>query len=255
MNKLTPAILTLLVFLLAQGLGTALLFVIGMNATFLSLTLIAADILAVLCCYFLLHYIRFPATFDMRSVNWIPGSLAVAGGMLGAWSISVLTEDVELPDEMMQMWLQMSNSIAGFLAVVIVGPITEELLFREAIIGEMLRRGTNPWVAITISALAFSAMHLTLAQFLYALPLGILFGIIYYRTGNIVLTSLLHILNNGTIAAELYTNGEEAAKFSYVEWFGSATTTYTYAALSAALCIMLITVFWNQYNPRERLQE
>ena len=180
--------MTLLVFLLAQGLGTILLFGFGMlvspefNAAIkaftsgmaqnlpafelipvsaFSLILIATDIIAVLLCYFFLRNIRLLTQSDLASIKWQPAILAIAGGMLAAFSTSILTEDVALPDIMQEMALAMSHNFWGLLAIAIIGPIAEELLFREAIEGEMLRRGANPWTAILISAIAFGTVHFT----------------------------------------------------------------------------------------------
>jgi membrane protease YdiL (CAAX protease family) len=183
-------------------------------------------------------------------MRWQTGLLAIAGGILGGFSLSIMTENIALPDSMMQMSMAMSKSIWGLLALAIVGPITEELLFREAIEGEMLRRKASPWTAIIVSALAFSIVHLNLAQGLYALPLGIMFGIIRYKTGNIILPSLLHILNNSIVALQLCTLGEEMADLSYAEMFGGNTAAYAIMLLSGMLSILLIKLFWNCHTPK-----
>ena len=281
-NNFSPAVLTLLIFFLVQGLGSLLLFFIGMLispefneevraflngvtqdlplfdkmpvSTF-SLILIIVDLLAVLACYLFLHNICLKTVGDVTSVKWRPGILAVVGGVLGALSISILTETVEPPDVMMQMSLAMSHNFIGLLALVIIGPITEELIFREAIEGEMLRRGTAPWIAILTSALAFGLAHLNLAQSLYAFPLAILFGIIYYKTGNIVLTSLLHILNNGFAAIQLYTLGEDIEDISYAELFGGPLWAYTFMLLFGVACIVLMTMFYKHYPSFEETEE
>ena len=282
MKKISPAILTLLVFLLTQGLGTVLIFGIGvfvspafktalqaylsgtaqglplleiLPISLFSLILMGVNILAVLCCHFLIHNIHFATTSDFSSIRWRPGILAIMGGFLGALSISILTESMELPDAMMKISLAMSHNILGLLTLVIVGPITEELIFREAIAGEMLRRGSNPWIAIIVSTLAFSIMHLNLAQGLYALPLGIIFGIIYYKTGNIVLTSLLHILNNGIVAVQLYTMNEDITDLSFTEWLGGDFKAYGAMLFLGLTSIVLMRVFWNSYLPLPRNSE
>ena len=274
-HRLSPAILTLLVFLLAQGLGSLLLFGIWilvspefgeairaflsgeaeglpllelMPISVFSLILMSLDIIAVLGCHLCLHNIRFATTLDATTVRWRPALLAAAAAILGAMSISILTGDLELPEAMVQISLAMSHNFWGLITIVLVGPISEELLFREAIAGEMLRRGAAPWLAIGVSALAFSAAHLNLAQGCYAFPLGILLGIIYYKTGGIVLTSLLHILNNGIVAVQLYADGPEAVETSPAEWFGSTTLAQTFMVLFGALSIALMTLFWNRYN-------
>ena len=274
-HRLSPAILTLLVFLLAQGLGSLLLFGIWilvspefgeairaflsgeaeglpllelMPISVFSLILMSLDIIAVLGCHLCLHNIRFATTLDATTVRWRPALLAAAAAILGAMSISILTGGMELPEAMVQISLAMSHNFWGLITIVLVGPISEELLFREAIAGEMLRRGAAPWLAIGVSALAFSAAHLNLAQGCYAFPLGILLGIIYYKTGGIVLTSLLHILNNGIVAVQLYADGTEAIETSPAEWFGSTTLAQTFMVLFGALSIALMTLFWNRYN-------
>ena len=274
-HRLSPAILTLLVFLLAQGLGSLLLFGIWilvspefgeairaflsgeaeglpllelMPISVFSLILMSLDIIAVLGCHLCLHNIRFATTLDATTVRWRPALLAAAAAILGAMSISILTGGMELPEAMVQISLAMSHNFWGLITIVLVGPISEELLFREAIAGEMLRRGAAPWLAIGVSALAFSAAHLNLAQGCYAFPLGILLGIIYYKTGGIVLTSLLHILNNGIVAVQLYADGPEAVETSPAEWFGSTTLAQTFMVLFGALSIALMTLFWNRYN-------
>ena len=278
-HKLSPTILTLLIFLLAQGLGTILLFGVFMltspefssavhaymsgeaqslpllemmPASTFSLILMVVDVLAVMGCYFLLHNIRLLKADDFSSIKWRPGILAIVGGVLGAISISILTEKVPLPDTMLQMSQEMSRNIIGLLTLVVVGPITEELLFREAIEGEMLRRGTNPWLAIIISAIAFGVAHLNFAQGLYAFPLAILFGIIYYKTGNIVLTSLLHILNNGIAAIQLNTLGEDIADLTYADWFGSQASAYIVMLLFGLLSILFMMKFWAKHPTNEQ---
>ena len=124
LHKYSPALLTLLVFLLSQGLVTLLLIGISMLISpeisvavkdyvngegqnpmmfekfisALSLILMAVDIIAVLLCYFLLRNIRLLTADDVASIRWRPGIIAIAAGILGALSVSIVTEKVPLPD-------------------------------------------------------------------------------------------------------------------------------------------------------------
>lgn len=281
-HKLSPAVLTVLIFILVQLIGSFLFFVAAMLispdfkagilalvsgddpgfsqfdqmvVSSFALSLMIADILAVLVCYFPLRFIRIITAADIASINWKKAMLGIFAGIFGALCISFLEEDVELPDMMKQLTLAMSHNVWGVLALAIIGPVAEELLFREAIEGEMLRRGARPWTAILVSALAFGIMHLNLAQGLYAIPLGILFGIIYYKTGNIIVTSLLHILNNGIAAVQLFSMGESYDDTSFAEMLGSTTAVYALTALSGLLCIVFIKVFWDYYRPREEAKK
>lgn len=248
----------MLVFLLAQVAGGVLLLIFGMQTdqppiTAFSLILMAVDVLAVLACSHILHYIRTDTVADFDSIRWWPGSIAIAAGILGAVATSILTEKVPVPDFLMQISQSMSHNTCGLFTLVIIGPIAEELLFREAIEGEMLRRNARPWTAIIVSSLTFSIIHFNLAQGLYAFPLAILFGIIYYKTGNIVLTAILHIINNGSAALQLRTFSN-IADISYAELLGGQAQAYAITALCATLSLVLTMYFWNTY-PANKIQQ
>lgn len=271
-----PPLFTLLVFMLSQGLGSALLFVVGslcapkflvplssspvdgvqenllhdfLPVAFFAFLAMSVNVVAVWVCTYWLHYIHPRSAFCCSSVRWPLSLFAICGGVAGAISLTILTDSLDAPDAMRKTALAMSHNVWGVLAMAVVGPVAEELLFREAIVGEMLRRGAAPHVAVLTSAVAFSAAHLNLAQGLYALPLGIIFGVIYCRTGNVVLTSLLHILNNSIVAVLLIKYGEEAMEISLVDEFASPTVAYAFSVLLAVLCIVSMIAFWRAGKP------
>lgn len=84
----------------------------------------------------------------------------------------------------------------SILLLVIVAPVTEELLFRGVILrGLAMRVGSG--VAVLVSALLFALVHLNPWQFLTAFPLGLLLGWWYLRTGSLTPCILGHALLNG----------------------------------------------------------
>ena len=84
--------------------------------------------------------------------------------------------------------------ILEFIVICLVPGLCEEFLFRGAVMTNLLPYGkTN---AILISALLFSLMHRNGAQLLYAFAAGILFGLIYEKTGSIWNCVFLHTVNN-----------------------------------------------------------
>lgn len=89
-----------------------------------------------------------------------------------------------------------SSSTIGvnFLVMVICAPIAEELLFRKLLIDRTIRYGDG--VAILFSGLMFGLFHGNLNQFVYAFALGVCYGFIYIKTGNVRYTITLHMLNN-----------------------------------------------------------
>lgn len=89
------------------------------------------------------------------------------------------------------------NIYAMLLIVALLGPAFEEILFRGFIFGE-LKSGGGFWFANILQAVLFGIMHMNVIQGLYAAVAGFVFGFVYYRTENIYVAILTHILFNGS---------------------------------------------------------
>ena len=84
----------------------------------------------------------------------------------------------------------------NFLMVSIFAPFFEEWLCRGMILRGLLGNGMKPAAAIAVSALFFAFIHLNPWQAVPAFLLGCLFGYVYYKTGSLRLTMLMHFTNN-----------------------------------------------------------
>ena len=100
-----------------------------------------------------------------------------------------------IPNIMEQSFNILQSGWGGILAIAIVGPVLEELLFRGAITHALLQQ-YNPTKAILISALLFGVFHINPAQILPAFLIGILLAWTYYKTGSLIPCILMHVLNN-----------------------------------------------------------
>jgi hypothetical protein len=96
-----------------------------------------------------------------------------------------------------------NNLILNFLLVSIFAPLFEEWLCRGMVLRGLLNakkadgnRRMSPAWAIVISAVFFALIHLNPWQAIPAFIIGLLFGYIYYRTGSLKLTMLMHCVNN-----------------------------------------------------------
>ena len=85
------------------------------------------------------------------------------------------------------------------ISVSIFAPLFEEWLCRGLVLRGMLQKLT-PFNAIMVSAAFFAVLHLNPWQAIPAFLLGLLFGYVYYKTGSLKLTMLMHCVNN-TFAA------------------------------------------------------
>lgn len=101
-----------------------------------------------------------------------------------------------------------ANLWLAIISTVVIAPIMEELIFRKTLCDRLAPYGE--WQAVIFSALAFSLFHTNLQQMLYAFALGVLFGIIYIRTGNIKYTMILHAIVNfiGSVPGLLLLKGD-----------------------------------------------
>lgn len=105
------------------------------------------------------------------------------------------------------VFLSGDNPLA-MLMVAVLAPIFEELVFRKLIIDRTRRYGEM--TAIMYSSLAFGLFHCNIYQFFYAFAIGIVLGYVYVRTGNVILTMIIHFAINSTssilapLAPEVY---------------------------------------------------
>ena len=79
----------------------------------------------------------------------------------------------------------------------------------------------------------------------FAACIGILLGIVYHKTGhNILLCSLLHILNNTVSIIELRVLGEEARTFRMDALLGGPAVAIVLMVLCLAACMALYARLW-----------
>ena len=113
--------------------------------------------------------------------------------------------NISVSMEMEEMFKSIMGNRWGYLALGILAPLAEEMVFRGAILRTLLSyfNGRMYWVPIIVSALLFGLVHGNMAQLLNAFLIGILLGWMYYRTESIVPGIVLHWVNN-TVAYTMY---------------------------------------------------
>lgn len=186
--------------------------------------------------------IRMPETFcfpaAQRQSMWLP-LLAGVLFFLGDTCIESLC-GIRMPEDVEQTFIELCHSPLGFLSVCFVGPLIEELIMREGVMGSMLRRGVSPWTAIILSSVIFGAMHMNLSQFIFATIGGIALGILYYKSGNIILPLIVHALNN--TFSSILTLMVEADDLTQL--LGSQTIVYILLALTWSISAILFVKYW-----------
>ena len=144
------------------------------------------------------------------------GALLAVAVVIGVLAAGMILEAVNqhLPDtkgSIMEMMEEMMEGPlwANLLTMCIMAPILEEWMCRGVILRGLLnyehkfpasegerQRGMSPALAIVISAIFFAAIHGNVWQGVTAFAIGCLFGYVYYKTGSLKLTILMHCANN-----------------------------------------------------------
>ena len=170
-----------------------------------------------------------------------PKVLIAAVVFILAWGLwtNYLSELDDLPNSMQETFEMMMRHPLGIIAIVIMAPIVEELLFRGAIEGYLLRKWKHPAGAIVFSSLVFGLVHGNWVQAPFAFVIGLALGWMYYRTGSLLPGILMHFVNNGTaVLGFLITDNPEATMVSEYGPQGAAWMAVA-GAVVTVLCVYL----------------
>ena len=122
---------------------------------------------------------------------------------------------------------------SSFLLAAIFAPIFEEWLCRGMVLRGLLSKMKPGW-AIVVSALFFALIHMNPWQALNAFIIGVIMGYIYYKTGSLWLTMLVHFVNNGTAVVLDQISGVEDTTY-WIEQMDRGTYVLVYVLGVAAL--------------------
>ena len=186
------------------------------------------------------HLIHFKyVKFNLKSFGEVPGKtiwLSIPFIVAGMVFINLCSEFLNLPDMMQDTFLGMSRNVFGILSITIMAPLVEELLFRGAIQGYMLRKGMKPITAILIASAIFGIVHMNPIQIPFAFAIGMIFGWLYYRTGSVIPGIVGHFINNTIACIQMATMTKEEFNTKTIEWLGAGPT-YALFAISFAVMI------------------
>lgn len=137
----------------------------------------------------------------LRVQTWLGTLITVLGCVILASELDnifrwFLPPPKWMTDLMQQLFWQEGRPISRFFVLVLVAPVTEELLFRGVVFRGLLSRH-RVWMAALVSAGLFAGAHLNPWQFSSALMLGVVSAWLYLRTGSIALCIFGHAVANG----------------------------------------------------------
>lgn len=117
---------------------------------------------------------------------------AVMNFLIGA-GIAELQNRAWQPDISLDGYTGWQTMLIFFLSAILPG-ITEELLFRSAVLGALEKRGS--WTAIIFSALCFALLHGSAENLLAPFMSGLVYGWMVIAVGSVWPAVIAHVMNN-----------------------------------------------------------
>lgn len=180
------------------------------------------------------------------SMVLIVSAMAVAGAFVIEPVSMLLPEMSEAMKAAMEMMLNGPIWIV-LISVSIFAPFFEEWLCRGIILRGLLKKVKPAW-AIVISAAIFGLIHGNLWQAIPAFIIGVILGYVYYKTGSLKLTMLMHCVNN-TLSVIV----SRIPAFEDVEFFAEVMSPWAYVLVVLAFAVVLASglVIMRSIPPKE----
>jgi len=115
--------------------------------------------------------------------------------------------NIESPQMMIDMYKTTDYPLIALLAVVIIAPIFEELIFRGFLFNGLQHSRLGVTGSIIVTSLLFVLIHAgqyDLSVLAMLIPLALMLGIARHRSGSIYLPIYLHFINNLVSSIEMY---------------------------------------------------
>ena len=160
--------------------------------------------------------------------------LAFWAGLAAAFWATIAVNMIPWPEELMESYMTQSGSLTtakpvlDFLAVVLIGPLVEEILFR-GIIYDALCTVVPAGAAVIFQGMLFGSVHSTMIWMLYALFMGCVLGYVRKRSGSLRPCIVMHMAFNG--ASYLFN--------WFAERYGDDQATITFMFIFSAFVLLL----------------
>ena len=114
----------------------------------------------------------------------------------------------EIQDASLEIELLEINNFGTYLIYIVVfcvcPAIFEEVMFRGTILSGLKQYGLK--VAVVVSAIIFTLMHGNIEQTVHQFIIGLVVGFIFFKTGNLWLSVMVHFFNNFILYCPLIYN-------------------------------------------------
>lgn len=147
----------------------------------------------------------------------------------------------DLTERMLQVDT-LGGLLMNLLVIALIPAIGEELTFRGVVQQSLVKHCKNAHVGIILSAAIFSFIHFQFYGFLPRMFLGIILGYMFYYSGSLWTSILMHFINNGTAVVVAYLEQKGLTNVD-AEHFGATENIWV---VIASLLLTLALLFLSQ---------
>ena len=158
----------------------------------------------------------------------------------------------EISEKIIKMFISQGSLFSSLVIIAALAAVSEELLFRSVIQKAFVKVIGNPHLAIVVTAIIFSAFHMDFFGFFPRAILGLMLGYMFYFSGSIFPSMLMHFVNNATIVVLYYMNTRGFSDID-VESFGS-TSNAIVIILSLIVTVAIFITCYRLKNKTEQLK-
>lgn len=151
----------------------------------------------------------------------------------------------QLQDTASNLTEMMMNNGSLFVNLLIFGALAaigEELLFRSVLQKAFIKIFKNVHVGIIFTAIVFSAIHFEFYGFFPRVILGLMLGYMFYISGSIWSSILMHFTNNATIVILYFLNNQGVTNID-VDNFGNTNNIFLIILSLAATVAIFVFLF------------
>lgn len=195
-------------------------------------------------------FLGFSMSFSYRQLLLALGIMF--GAAVTAAALGALNEMIPIPRAAANYFRQLEDSygaqvesiiniktfggyIISIFLIALLPAVFEETFFRGGLQNLLTRILKKPWVAILITSLIFSVIHLSYYGFLARVCLGVVLGLIFYFSRSLWLSIAAHFFNNAIAVTQMYMmirqgkSVKEAMNETYPVWWGIIGVIILYA--------------------------
>lgn len=188
----------------------------------------------------LLMFVSLPITNQLATWN---ENMHLGLPKLEDWLQNMEKAATEVTERMLRV-----NTIGGLLynllIIALIPAMGEELTFRGVVQQALVKGCKNVHVGVILSAAIFSFIHFQFYGFLPRMFLGILLGYMFYITGSLWMSILMHFVNNGSVVLIYYLNNKGITNLD-AEHFGSVESVGLIIA-SVVVTVTLLVWSWRK---------